>query len=323
MRRIATVLLATLLAAASFSVNAGEAYPSRPIRLIVPFPPGGGTDIMGRMVGNYLHEKMGVTTVVDNRGGAAGIIGTDAVAKSAPDGYTLLLGSVSTISMNPSLYAKLPYDTLKDLAPVALFASSPSVIVVPIKLPAQSFKELIALAKAKPGVLNFASAGSGTASHLGSELLKLAAGLDIVHVPYKGTGPVMTDLIAGQVSMFQSPIPPALPMIKAGQLRPLAVTSLTRSVLMPDVPTVAESGINDFEVIVWFGILAPGGTPPAIVERLNKELSEMTKLPEVRERLAAQGAEPLVSTPEAFGRKIRDDIQKWGKVVQSAGIKPS
>jgi tripartite-type tricarboxylate transporter receptor subunit TctC len=321
MTRTASSLCLALLAAGPHAASAAEAYPSRPIRLIVPFPPGGGTDIMGRLVGNHLSEKLGVQTVVDNRGGAGGIIGTDLAAKANPDGYTLLIGSVSTISINPSLYPKLPFDTVKDLAPVSLIASTPSVLVVPANLPARSVKELIALAKAKPGQLNFGSAGSGTSHHLGGELFKVVSGIDIVHVPYKGTAPAVTDLVGGQVSMMIANTPAVLPMIKAGRLRPLAVTSLTRSALMPELPTVAESGLPDFEVIVWYGVLAPAATPKPLVVRLNEYLKQMARLPEVKERLASQGAEAISSTPEEFARKIRADKDKWAKVVRVAGVR--
>lgn len=296
-------------------------YPLRPVRLIVPFPPGGGTDIMGRLVATQLTEKLGVQTVVDNRGGAGGILGTDLAAKANPDGHTLLIGSVSTMSINPSLYTKLPFDTVRDLAPVSLIASTPSAVVVTANLAAQSVKELIALAKAKPGQINFSSAGSGTSHHLGGELFKLAAGINIVHIPYKGTAPAVTDLVSGQVSMMIANMPSVLPMVKAGRLRALAVTSLNRSSLMPELPTVAESGLPGFEVIVWYGVLAPAMTPGPIVNVLNAHLKQMAGMPEVRERLASQGAEAISSTPEEFARKIRDDIKKWAKVVQASGAR--
>ena len=321
MARIARSLFIALLAAVPHGALAAEAYPSRPIRLIVPFPPGGGTDIMGRLVANHLTDKLGAQTVVDNRGGAGGIIGTDLAAKANPDGYTLLIGSVSTISINPSLYPKLPFDTVKDLAPVSLIASTPSVLVVPANLAARSVKDLITLAKAKPGQLNFGSAGSGTSHHLGGELFKVAAGIDIVHVPYKGTAPAVTDLVSGQVAMMIANTPAVLPMIKAGRLRPLAVTSLKRSSLMPELPTVAESGLADFEVIVWYGVLAPAATPGALVTRLNEYLKQMASLAEVKERLASQGAEAISSTPEEFARKISQDKEKWAKVVRTSGAR--
>ncbi len=318
-----SILLAVSLALTGVQpALAAEAYPTRPIRLIVPFPPGGGTDIMGRLVESHLTEKLGVQTVVDNRGGAGGIIGTELAAKANPDGHTLLIGSVSTISINPSLHPKLPFDTVKDLAPVSLIASTPSVVVVTANLPARSVKELIALAKAKPGQLNFASAGSGTSHHLGGEFFKLTADINIVHVPYKGTAPAVTDLVSGQVSMMIANMPAVLPMIKAGRLRPLAVTSLSRSSLMPELPTVAESGLPGFEVIVWYGVLAPAATPKPIIAKLNGYLKQMAGVPQVKERLAGQGAEAISSTPEEFARKIREDMKKWAKVVQVSGARP-
>ena len=317
-----SILVAAALAAAGAPAIAAEAYPTRPIRLIVPFPPGGGTDIMGRLVASHLTDKLGVQTVVDNRGGAGGIIGTELAAKANPDGHTLLIGSVSTISINPSLYPKLPFDTLKDLSPISLIASTPSVVVVPASLTARSVKDLITLAKAKPGQLNFASAGSGTSHHLGGELFKATAGINIVHVPYKGTAPAVTDLVGGQVSMMIANMPAVLPMIKAGRLRSLAVTSLTRSSLMPEMPTVAESGIPDFEVIVWYGVLAPSATPKPIIMKLNEHLKQMAGMQEVKDRLASQGAEAISSTPDEFARKIRDDMKKWSKIVQTSGARP-
>jgi tripartite-type tricarboxylate transporter receptor subunit TctC len=322
MRSIArSVLLAAALAlTGAHAAPAADAYPTRPIRLIVPFPPGGGTDIMGRLVAAHLTEKLGVHTVVDNRGGAGGILGTELAAKANPDGHTLLIGSVSTISINPSLYAKLPFDTVRDLAPVSLIASTPSAVVVTANLAARSVGELVALAKAKPGHINFASAGSGTSHHLGGELFKLAAGIDIVHVPYKGTAPAVTDLVSGQVSMMIANMPAVLPMVRAGRLRALAVTSLRRSPLMPDLPTVADD-LPGFEVIVWYGVLAPAATSAPIVTRLNGYLKQMAGMPDVRERLAAQGAEAISSTPEEFARKIRDDMKKWAKVVQVSGAR--
>ncbi len=317
-----TLLAVSLALPALRPALAAEEYPTRPIRLVVPFPPGGGTDIMGRLVASHLTEKLGVQTVVDNRGGAGGIMGTELAAKASPDGHTLLIGSVSTISINPSLYPKLPFDTVKDLAPVSLIASTPSVVVVTANLPARSVQELIALAKAKPGQLNFASAGSGTSHHLGGELFKLTAGIDIVHVPYKGTAPAVTDLVSGQVSMMIANTPAVLPMVKAGRLKPLAVTSLSRSSLMPELPTVAESGLPGFEVIVWYGVLAPAVTPKPIIAKLNGYLKQMASVPEVKERLAGQGAEAISSTPEEFARKIREDMKKWAKVVQVSGARP-
>ena len=276
---------------------------------------------MGRLVAAHLTDKLGVQTVVDNRGGAGGILGTELAARANADGHTLLIGSVSTISINPSLYPKLPFDTVKDFAPVSLIASTPSVLVVTANLAARSVKDLIAMAKAKPGQINFGSAGSGTSHHLGGELFRLRAGIDIVHVPYKGTAPAITDLISGQVSMMIANMPSVLPMVKAGRLRAIAVTSLSRSSFMPELATVAEAGLPGFEVIVWYGVLAPAATPRPIIARLNGYLTQMATLPEVKERLAGQGAEAISSTPEAFAHKIREDIAIWAKVVQVSGAR--
>ena len=311
----------TLLMCFVTCVCAAETFPSRPLRLIVPFPPGGGTDIIARMVSQRLNDAFGMQVVVDNRGGASGIIGTELAVKANPDGHTLLIGSVSTICINASLYKKLPFDTVKDLAPVSLVASTPSMLVVGTSIAAKSVKELIALAKSKPGQLHFASAGSGSSAHLGGELLKQAAGIDIQHVPYKGTGPAVTDLVSGQVAIFISNMPSVLPMVKANRLRALAVTSLQRSALVPDLPTVAESGIPGFEVIVWYGVLAPAATPKPIISRVNQEVRKMSGMQDVKERLSVQGAEAVSSTPEEFAKRIRDDLMKWGKIVKASGAR--
>ena len=299
--------------------TAAENYPSRPIRLIVPFPPGGGTDIMGRTLALKLGGAVGVQVVVDNRGGAGGIIGTEMTVRANPDGYTLMIGSVSTICINPSLHKKLPFDTVRDLAPISLMASTPSVLVVTASLPVNSVKELIALAKAKPGQLAFSSAGSGSSHHLGGERFKVSAGIDIVHVPYKGTAPAVTDLVSGQVAMMIANIPSVLPMIKANRLKPLAVTSLQRSPLMPELPTVSESGVPGFEVIVWYGVFAPAATPRQVIGRLNGEIRKIVAMPDVKERLSGEGAEAIGSTPEELAKRIKDDIAKWADVVRSSG----
>lgn len=309
-----------LLCAAACACAAAS-YPSRPLRLIVPFPPGGGTDIMARMVAQRLHDAFGMQVVVDNRGGASGIIGTELAARANPDGHTLMIGSVSTICINASLHKKLPFDTEKDLAPISLVAMTPSMLVVGNTLAAKSVKELIALAKAKPGQLHYASPGSGSSAHLGGELFKQAAGIDIQHVPYKGTGPAVTDLVSGQVAMFITNMPSVLPMVKANRLRALAVTSLQRSALVADLPTVAESGIPGFEVIVWYGVFAPAATPRPIIVRVNQEVRKMSDMQDVKQRLAVQGAEAMASTPEELAKRIRDDLVKWGKIVKASGAR--
>jgi tripartite-type tricarboxylate transporter receptor subunit TctC len=299
------------------SLQAQEAYPSRPIRMIVPFPPGGGNDLMGRMVADRLGTQLGVPVTVDNRGGAGGLIGTEAATQSAPDGYTLLLGSISTISINPNLHARLSFDTLRDLAPVSLFAETPSALVVPASLPASTLAELIALAKAQPGQLNFASAGNGTSHHLGGELLKASAGIDIVHVPYRGSGPALTGLLGGDAQVMIAPIAAVLAMVEAGRLRALGVTSMSRSPLLPQVPTIAEAGVPDYELVLWYGIFAPARTPEPILDRLNAEVARAVESPDLRQRLSSEGASAVRSTRAELGERARTDLQRWREIVRS------
>lgn len=303
----------------AIGAQAAETFPNRPMRMIIPFPPGGGTDIMGRIVAQRLSDALGIQVVVDNRGGAGGLIGTEMATRAAADGHTLMIGSVSTICINPSLHKNLTFDPGKDLTPISLVASTPSVLVVGSSLPVKSVKELIAMAKAQPGKLSYATPGSGSSSHLGTELFKQAAGVDIFHVPYKGTGPAITDVVSGQVTMFISNMPSVLPMVKAGRLRPLAVTSLRRSALDPDLPTVAEAGLKNFELIVWYGLLAPKGLPGPILTRLNQEIHKMSSMQDIKQRLAGQGAEVVTTSPEEFARQIRDDRAKWELAVKLSG----
>lgn len=317
------IALALLVCAACLpQVHAQDRYPAKPVRLIVPFPPGGGNDILGRLVSAKLTEQLGESVIVDNRGGASGIVGTELATRAIPDGYTLLMGAVSTISINPVFHPKLPFDTLKDLTPIGLIATTPSMMVIHPAIPAKDVEELIAYAVAKPGTLGFASAGNGSSAHLAGELLNMMAKLDLLHVPYKGTGPAVNDVVAGRVAMTISNIPSVLPMVQAERLRALAVTSSKRSAIVPDLPTVAESGLPGYEVEIWYGILAPAGTPKAIASRLNKELRAVLDLPDVKERLASLGAEPSPSSPEAFAKRIRTDMKKWGDVIQVSGAKP-
>lgn len=303
--------------------HAAESFPTRPIRMIIPFPPGGGTDIMGRIVAQRLTEALGMQVVVDNRGGAGGLIGTEMATRAGADGHTVMIGSVSTICINPSLHKNLSFDPGKDLAPISLVASTPSVLVVGASVPVRSVKDLIALAKSQPGKLTYATPGSGSSSHLGTELLKQAAGLDILHVPYKGTGPAITDVVSGQITLFISNMPSVLPMVKAGKLRPLAVTSLQRSALAPELPTISESGIKDFELIVWYGLLAPKGVPAPVLTRLNQEVRKMETMQDIKDRLASQGAEVLTSTQEEFARRIASDRAKWERAVKLSGATAS
>lgn len=314
----------TLLAAAATALAqnvAAQEYPQRPIRFIVPFAAGGGGDIVVRTVAQRLTEAMGPPVVVDNRSGAGGNVGTDLAAKSAPDGYTILMANVAPIAINVSLYKKLPYDSVKDFAPVSLMAVFPNVLVVHPSVAAKSVKELIALAKAHPGQLTYASAGNGSTTHLAAELFKSMAGLDMIHVPYKGGGPALVDLIAGQVNLYFGSMPAALPHVKNGKLRALAVTSAKRSRAAPELPTVAESGFPGFAADTWIGVLAPAGTPGPIVVRLNREIVKILQQPELEEKLSAQGAEPVTNSPEQFAAYIKSEIRKWAKVVKESGAK--
>jgi len=295
-------------------------YPSRPVRIVVPFAAGGPNDIIARLVGQKLAEALGQQVVVDNRPGAGGNIGTDAVAKAAPDGYTLLSAGPGSLIMNP-LMAKVPYDTARDFAPVSLMASAPNVLVVHPSVPAATVRELIALARAQPGRLNYASGGTGSSAHLAPALFAAMAGIDLTHVPYKGTGPGLNDLLGGQVQLAIFGIPPLLPHIKSGRLRALAVTGKRRSSELPDVPTVDEAGVPGYEVSPWYGLLAPAGTPPPIVARLASEVTKIVRAADMREKLAAQGAEPGGGTPEEYAAVIRSETVLWTRVIREAGIK--
>ena len=303
------------------TVASAQGYPNRTIRLVVPFPAAGTTDILARAAAQKLTEAFGQSVVVDNRPGAAGNIGSDLVAKSAPDGYTLLMGTVGTHAINPSLYSKMPYDHVKDFVPVVLVAGVPNVLVVNPALPVNSVADLIKLAKDKPGQINFASSGSGTSIHLSGELFKTMAGVDITHIPYKGSSPALVDLIGGQVQIMFDNLPSALPQIKAGKLRAIAVTSLKRAPVLPDVPTISESGLPGFEASSWFGVLAPAGTPVPIVARINAEVNKWLQTADARERLLSQGAEAAGGTPEQFAHHIRAESEKWAKVVKASGAK--
>lgn len=313
------------LVAAAFAVPLShaqtEAYPSRPVRMIVPFPPSGSTDIMARVVAQKLTQKLGQQVIVDNRGGAGGTIGMNIAAKAPPDGYTVMMSTSITHTVGASLYSKLPYNVLTDFAPITLAASVPLLLVVNPTLPAKSVKELIQLAKAKPGQLNYASPGSGTSGHLAAEMFKSMAGVDIVHVPYKGGGPAVVDLIGGQVQMLILSAVATLPHVKTGKLRALAVTGLSRSAKLPDIPTVSESGLPGYEVVLWYGISAPAKTPAPIVSRLNHDIVAIMRSPEMRERLASEAGEPIGNTPEEFEKIIRADVAKWAKIVRESGIK--
>ncbi len=299
----------------------GQAYPNKPLRLIVPFPPGGGNDILARSVGQRLSETIGQQIIVDNRGGAGGMIGAELAARAAPDGYTLFLASIGNLAFTPALHARLPYDPIKDFAPVTLLATSAFIMVVNPSVPAKSVKDLIALAKAKPGQLNYASAGQGSSLHMTGEIFKLFTGTDLVHIAYKGSAPALTDLISGQVQIMFGTMPATLPQVKTGKLRALGVSGAKRSAAVPDVPTIAEAGVPGFEVLNWYGIVAPSKTPGAIVQKLNRDLLATLKSPAMIDSLNTQGLEAAGGTPEEFGAFIKSEIARYGAVVRKAGIK--
>ena len=317
MRR--TVCAVAALAAA-LSAQAQD-YPSKPVRVIVPWAAGGSTDSIGRIIGAKLGESLGQQVLIDNRGGAGGTIGTDIVAKAPADGYALLFCAVSTLAISQSLYAKLPFDISRDLEPVALTGSVPFVLVVNRTLPVKNVKELIALAKSRPGDLSFGSAGVGSTAHLSGELFKSLAGINITHVPYKGNAPAMVDVTSGQIQLMWDFMPSALPHIEAGKVRALGVTPLRRSKAMPQTPTIAEAGLPGYEVDSYFGILVPANTPRGIVTRLNNELNKISELPDVRERYAREGVEPTAQTPEQFRKYLQSELVKWAKVVKASGAK--
>ena len=315
---IATIATLTAVVAAG---ACAQDYPNKPVRIVVPFAPGGGTDLSARIVAQKLTESLGANFVVDNRPGAAGIVGTEAVAKSKPDGYALLVVS-SSHAMNPAMYSKLPYDTARDFVPVSLLLSGPTLVVAHPSLPAKNARELIALAKARPGVLTFASAGHGTPPHMAGELFKSLAKIDILHIPYKGNGPAYTDLMAGQVSLMFPNIATSLPYVKTGRMRAIGVGSKQRSQIAPEIPTVHESGLPGYEMGSWFGLLAPAGTPAAVITRLQQEITKIFKMSDVREKLFAQGVEPVGSTPQEFASFLQNETTVWAKVIKSSGLKP-
>jgi tripartite-type tricarboxylate transporter receptor subunit TctC len=315
-RLIALVLCSLFLAAA----NAQEAYPSRPVKFILPFPPGGGTDILGRIIAERLSASLGQPVVTENRGGAGGNVGAEAAAHSAPDGYTIVLVAPS-LAISPSLYSKLNYDPVKDFSPISLVATVPNVMITNPSVEAKNLQEFIALARSRPGQMNFGSGGAGTSNHLAGELFNIVTGAKLVHVPYKGVNLAMQGVLAGEIQLVFIGIPAALPHIKAGKLRALALVAPQRSPALPEVPTVAEAGLKDFEVTTWYGVLAPAGTPRPIVTRLNGELVKIMHTPEVKERLATMATDPLTSTPEEFAAYLKREIAKWGEVVRKANLK--
>lgn len=313
--------IAMLAAVAAMAVQAQSNYPTRAVRLVVPSSPGGGTDISARILAPQLTQLLGQQVVVENRPGAGTMIGGEAVARAAPDGYTLLMG-ISTLAINPAMYKKVPYDALKDLAPVSQAVSLSNVLVVHPSLPARNVREFIALVKPRPGQLNFASAGVGTSPHLSMELFLVMTGLKMLHVPYKGSGPGVTDLIAGHVPVMMPNMLSAQPHIKSGRMRALGVTGTKRAPGADDIPTIAEAGVPGYEAVQWYGVLAPAGTPADIITRLHGAVVRALQNPEVRQRLMNDGAEAVGSSPAEFAAYIRSETEKWAKVIKAAGIKP-
>jgi len=319
--RAARRLIPALAAAALCSGAFGQAWPSKPIRLVVPFPPGGGTDIIARETSQRVAAATGWTFVVDNKPGAGGNLGVDAVAKASPDGYTIVLGQTSNIAINPTLYAKMPYDSQKDLAPIVVLATAPLVMVTAASKPYKTLADTVSAAKAKPSQINFASPGNGTVAHLTAEMFQKAAGVTTQHVPYKGAAQAMTDVVSGTVDLYMSSVPTLLGHIKQGKVRALAVTSAKRVDNLPDVPTINESGYKGFDATSWFGLLAPAGTPKDVIARINAEFNKALKTPELSKRLSDEGADPAGGTPEQFVALIKDDIPRWGKLVKESGAK--
>jgi tripartite-type tricarboxylate transporter receptor subunit TctC len=321
-----TAKRALLIAAATVmfqpSLGIAQAYPVKPVRIVVPFPAGGGTDLMARTLGDKLAAALGQPFLTDNRSGAGGAVGTDFAAKAAPDGYTLLVVSSSALVIGPNLMRKSPYDPLRDLTPIILISSSPNVLVIHPSVPAKNVKELIALAKRRPGVLNYASNGAGTLSHLTAELFKLQGGIEIMHVPYKGAPPAVVDTMAGNVSLLFSAYPTVSAQVKSGRLRALAVTSVKRVSLAPDLPTMAET-LPGFDSSQWWGMFGPAGMSPAIVSRLNAEMQKALAMADVKKRLAADAADPIGGSEADCARFLRTDFEKWRKVISEVGVQPN
>ena len=316
---IRVVLLFAALAVAA-SATFAQPYPAKPIRLVVTFATGGGTDLAARTVAPKISEALGQSIVIENRAGANGAVGAEAVAKAPADGYTLMVGAAGTLAVAPHL-AKLPFDTFRDFAPISLLATSPFVVTVNPSVKAESIRELVALARANPGRLSFGSSGTGGAPQLATELFKSMAGIDMLHVPYKGLGPAITDLLGGQIQLIFADVGLVTAHLKAGKLRGLAVSGSSRSAALPDLPTVAEAGVPGYAAGTWYGLFAPAGTPPAIVSRLSEETRKALAHPDVRASLAAQGVDPAGNTPEQFAAFVREEHAKWGKVIRDAGIK--
>lgn len=321
MKRVSSLFAASLVFGLYACPATAQTYPAKPVRMMVPFPAGGGSDTMGRIVGNKLSERLGQQIVVENRPGAAGSIGADIVARAPADGYTLLLGSTSELVQYPNVNPKIPYDPLRDFAPITLVGTIPLVLVVHPSLPVRNVKDLVALAKGRPGEINFGSAGQGATTHLAVELFILLSKVKLTHVPYKGSPQAVADLVAGNVQLGIPTMPAALPFIKSGRVKVLAVSTAKRAANLPDVPTLAEAGVKGYEATLWTGILAPTGTPPPIIDRLNGEIAKVLALKDVQEALARQGAEAQSGTPAQFSAFIKSDYAKWARVVKESGIR--
>ena len=313
-------LTVALCAALPLAASAQERFPSKPVRIVVPFAPGGSTDIVARYLAERLTTALGQSVVVDNRPGAGGNIGAESVARAARDGHTLLMATTGVMAINQSLYKNMGYDPAQDLEPVSYVASITNVLAVPIDLPAANVQELIALARAQPGKLSFASSGAGSSTHLSSELFKSMAGIDVLHVPYKGSSQALTDLMAGRVSLIIDNMPSALPFIKAGRLRALGVSGSKRSPALPELPTIAEAGLRGYESLSWSGIAAPAGTPKEVITRLNREISAVLAQPDMRQKLADAGAEAVGGAPEIFAEHVRAEREKWSRLIKERGI---
>ena len=320
-RRVIALAIAVIACVCTADRVLAQAFPSKSARLVVPFPPGGPLDAVGRLIAQQLSERWGQSVVVENKSGAGGNIGADFVAKASPDGYTVVMGALSTHAVNPSLYAKMPYDAQKDFAPITRVAITPNVLVVNPSLPVNSVKELIAYAKAHPGKLSFGSGSTGSAGHLAGELLKVDAGIDMVHVPYKGAAPAMQALLAGDTQLMFDNLANAMAQVKAGKLKALAVTTAERSKLAPELPTMAEAGLAGFDISTWFGLFAPAATPADVIAKWNADVTRILESPDVRERLLAQGAEPAPDSAQDFTRFVSNELAKYARIVKASGAK--
>ena len=320
-RMVAITLAVVIVGSAAATTAWAQAYPTKPVKLVVPFPPGGSLDITGRLLAQKLTETWGQPVVVENKPGAGGNIGADLVAKSPPDGYTILLGALSTHAVNPNLYAKMPYDAVKDFAPITLIAITPNVLVVNAASPVNNVREFIAYAKANPGKLAFGSGSNGSAGHLAGELFKVETGSDAVHVPFKGGAPATQALLAGDTQFMFDNLANAMAQVKAGKLKALAVTTAQRSPLVPELPTMAEAGLPGFDISTWYGLFAPAGTPPAVVAKWNADVAKILNSPDVRAKLVADGAEPSPNTPEQFAQMIARELSKYARIVKASGAK--